>query len=73
MIIINVLKDTRFNTIVPANIMPIMERDFDDAVIRITRNVLNYNKHSKTKPGFDFLVSSGASGMNRYGLWPWSL
>ena len=44
-------------------IMPFMERDFDDAIIRIKRNIQNNHKNSKSKADFDILFSGGAPGI----------
>ena len=43
--------------------MPFMERDFDDAITRITRNIRNNRKESKSKTDFDILFSGGAPGI----------
>ena len=43
--------------------MPFMERDFDDAITRITRNIQNNCKESKSKTDFDILFSGGAPGI----------
>ncbi|GES83639.1 hypothetical protein GLOIN_2v414785 [Rhizophagus clarus] len=50
-------------------IMPFMERDFNDAITRITRNIQNNHKKSKSKTDFDILFIGGTPGIGktRYG------
>ena len=48
------------------NYMPFMDRDFGDATTRITRNIQNNRKESKSKTDFDILYSGGAPGIGMF-------
>jgi hypothetical protein len=43
--------------------MPLMDRDFKDAVNMITNNVTKRLRGSKSKPDFHMLISGGAPGI----------
>ncbi|CAG8582460.1 13754_t:CDS:2 [Acaulospora morrowiae] len=49
----------------PDDKMPFMERDTNQAITRIIRNIGNHIKGSKSKADFDILVSGGAPGIGK--------
>ncbi|GBC48487.2 hypothetical protein GLOIN_2v1656427 [Rhizophagus irregularis DAOM 181602=DAOM 197198] len=65
------LKDaiTSVDIVGPDDNMPFMERDTDEAIRMIIRNINNNLKYCKSKTDYDILVSGGAPGIGktRYG------
>ncbi|CAG8575804.1 3876_t:CDS:2 [Acaulospora morrowiae] len=61
------LKNATINiyTLMPDDQMPFMERDTNQAITRIIRNIENHLKGSKSKADFDILVSGGAPGIGK--------
>ncbi|CAG8727201.1 5996_t:CDS:2, partial [Acaulospora morrowiae] len=58
-------KAINLNIARPYDKMPFMERDTNQAITRIIRNIGNHLKCSKAKADFDILVSGGAPGIGK--------